>query len=171
MANSSMLALPSMTVPGRLEAGHHRGIVGRDEVVQHARAAAGADPVRAENIFMNEGDAEQGTPLPRSKAGIGGGRIGQRLFGRQGDHGVERGIQALDPAEEVPGEFHARNLPLAKAVGELADGKVMQHRRRIALQPYSITRGTTYKPACTAGALAWYFSWWSLSETTSARSR
>ena len=63
MANSSMLALPSMTAPAALSRVDDRRVVGRDEIVQHARPAAGADPVRAENIFMNEGDAEQGPPL------------------------------------------------------------------------------------------------------------
>ena len=43
---------------GLLEPRHHGRVVGRDEVVQHARTAAGAHPVGAENVFMNEGDAE-----------------------------------------------------------------------------------------------------------------
>ena len=38
-------------------------------------------------------------------------------------------------------------------------------------KPYSMTRGTTYSPDCTLGAFFWYFSWWSVSETTSGRSR
>ena len=63
MANSSMLALPSITAPAALSRAHDRGIVGRDEVVEHARPAAGADPVGAENVFMNEGDAEQRAAL------------------------------------------------------------------------------------------------------------
>jgi hypothetical protein len=81
---------------------------------------------------MNEGDAEQGTPFARRQPGIGGGRIRQRLFCRQGDQGVERRIQPLDPPQEVLGELRAGNLPLAKAVGEFADRKVMQHPSRIA---------------------------------------
>jgi hypothetical protein len=52
---------------GGLEARHHGRIVGRDEVVEHARAAAGAHPVRAENIFMNEGDAEQRARSPAAR--------------------------------------------------------------------------------------------------------
>ena len=45
--------------PGGLELRDHRGVIGCDEVVEHPRSAAGADPVGAENILMNEGDAEQ----------------------------------------------------------------------------------------------------------------
>jgi len=61
---------------------------------------------------MNEGDAEQWAPLAGLEPGIGGLSVGERLFRRQGDEGVESGIQTLDPAQEVPGELHAGNLAL-----------------------------------------------------------
>ncbi len=96
---------------GRLEPRHDRRIIGRYEIVQHARTAAGAYPIRAENIFMNEGDAEQRTLLPRGAAAIGRGRGQQGLLGREGDQRIQGGVQALDPAQEMPREFDARNLP------------------------------------------------------------
>jgi len=57
-----------------------------------------------------------------------------------------------------------------------ANGKSVQHSLKNSRPgrrggAYSITRGTTYRPACTAGALAWYFSWASISVTASARRR
>ncbi len=81
---------------------------------------------------MNEGDAEQGAPFARRQPGIRRGSIDERLIARQRDECIERRVQALDPAQKVPGEFHAGNFPLAKAAGELADKKVMQHPSRIA---------------------------------------
>ena len=85
MANSSMLAFPSMTAPAALQLRHHGGVVGRDEIVEHARPAARAHPVGAENILMNEGDTQQRPPLAGGQPPIrrGGGR--ERPIGRDGD--------------------------------------------------------------------------------------
>jgi hypothetical protein len=53
-------------------------------------------------------------------------------------------------------QFNARDLPVDQVRGEFADGKIVHHL--LMKRPYSITRGTTYNPARTEGALAWYFS-------------
>ncbi len=92
---------------GRLEARDDGGIVGRCKVVEHARTAAGADPVRAENIFMNEGDAEQAATLPGRQAAIGRRRAVESLRSRQSDHGVQSGVQPVDPRQKMPRQLHA----------------------------------------------------------------
>ena len=64
---------------------------------------------------MNEGDAEQWPPLAGGSPAIGRRRLAERLLGGQGDQGVQGRVQALDPAEEMPREFNARNLAGSQA--------------------------------------------------------
>ena len=62
---------------GLLEVFDHGGVVGRDKVVEHLRAAAGADAVGAEDIFVQNGHA---TEMPVHRRRPGAGRQRQRPF-------------------------------------------------------------------------------------------
>jgi hypothetical protein len=64
MANSSMLVLPSVTVPAALSA-RPRGVVGADEVGQHLRAAGGEHALGAENVLVRQRDAGERAASPR----------------------------------------------------------------------------------------------------------
>src|ERR1700691_734052 len=87
---------------------------------------------------MNERDAEQAPPLPGGEAPIGRPRGLEGLIGRQGDHGIQARVQALDPLQEMPGELDARDLFGSQTAGELADGKGVQHRRWTQLKGFLV---------------------------------
>jgi len=89
-----MLALPNITAPAALR-----------------RAAAGAHAVRAENIFMNEGDAEQRSGLARGSSAIRDSGFAKRQLRSRRDYGVQAGVQAFDARQEMAREFDARQLP------------------------------------------------------------
>ena len=75
---------------------------------------------------MNEGDAEKPAVLAGAQAAIRFGSVGQRLGGRQGDDGVQRGVQLLNAGEEVPRELNTGNLAFIEAFAEFADTEVVQ---------------------------------------------
>jgi hypothetical protein len=64
---------------------------------------------------MNEGDAEQWSPIAGGPPAIGCRRFRERVLGGEGDHGVESGVQPLDPAEEMPRKLDTRNFAGSQA--------------------------------------------------------
>jgi hypothetical protein len=54
MANSSMLVLPTITVPAALSRLDHVGVVGADEVGEHLRAAGGQHAFGAEDVLVGQ---------------------------------------------------------------------------------------------------------------------
>jgi hypothetical protein len=59
---------------------------------------------------MNEGDAEQRTVFARSAPRVRLPRLQKRHFICDGDHGVQGGVQALDPGQKKLSQFNARNF-------------------------------------------------------------
>ncbi len=79
MANSSMLVLPIMTAPASAQAACDGGVIGRGEVVQHARAATGLHTPGAEDVLVGERNAGQRPGVTGPEPRIGGMRGRQRL--------------------------------------------------------------------------------------------
>jgi hypothetical protein len=74
---------------GGIEFGDHCGVVGGDEVVQHARSTAGPQALGTENILVCHGDTGQRGSFPRRDVlvGLSRGRKGAFLIDR--DIGIE----------------------------------------------------------------------------------
>ena len=66
MANSSQLVLPRIMAPCCFEAGDGGGIVGRNVVLEHPRAAGGADALGDDDIFHAQRNASQCAELAPS---------------------------------------------------------------------------------------------------------
>jgi hypothetical protein len=52
-------------------------------------------------------------------------RSGERLFRGHGDEGIERGVEALDPREEMPCELDARKPARTQTLVELRERQAM----------------------------------------------
>ena len=63
---------------GGLELGDHSGVIGRDEVVEHARAAGGADPSVQKMSLCASGTPVSGPPRPGGQRRVRRLRSGQR---------------------------------------------------------------------------------------------
>ncbi len=68
--------------PGSSQFGDHSGVVRCFKVVEHLRAAAGADALGAEQVFVRDRRAEQGAALTVGPTSVSGFRLLQRqVFG------------------------------------------------------------------------------------------
>ena len=86
------------------------GVIGCDEVFQHARTAGGAPAVLAEDVFVGDRYASEWAGLACGTGGIGGFGSRARLFFVNGDKSVDGGVVLGDTAEEQIGQFQAGNL-------------------------------------------------------------
>ena len=169
MANSSMLVLPSITAPARLQLRDHRGVVGRDEVVEHARAAGGAHTRGAEDVLVRDRHAGEGPAVSGRERPVGRRGIAQRLLARHGDEGIERPAGCARCAPGTPRVSSTlEKRPRAQPGGELRRGRCdAVHSSRA----HSITLGTRYRPAATGAHSAGRAAWRSSSVTASGRRR
>jgi hypothetical protein len=109
---------------GRLEPLDDMGVVGRDKVGQHLRAAGGEPALGAEDVLVGDGHAGEGVSLAGGAARVGGGGLGQGLVRVHGNEGVERVIQGLDPAQVVPAQLDAGSLAIGEELGEVFEGVI-----------------------------------------------
>jgi hypothetical protein len=89
----------------------HRGVVRRDEVVQHPGAARGLHARRAEDVLVREGDAGQRRRVALREAAVGRRGLGQCLLGGYGNERVQRAVEALDTVEEMACELRRGDAP------------------------------------------------------------
>ena len=134
---------PAMTAPWRLKLLNQGGVVGRDEVVQHARAAAGAHALGAENVLVGDRYPRQGGRLACGDALIGSLGCGQRSACVDCDEAVEGAIELADPVQKAAVQLHTRKLPARRpAISWATDLSYMQRSCCGCGRRYSTTRGT-----------------------------
>ena len=129
-----MFALPSITMPADFELRDDGGVVGRDEVRQHPRAAGGQHPGGAEDVLVDHRHAGERAALARCQSLIRDSRRGQRRLGGDGDERVEPRLAALDAVEGLPRELDAGEAARLRA---LRRGR---ERRAIAVQSFDHPR-------------------------------
>ena len=69
----------------------HKGIVGRDEVLEHARTASCPEARRHQHVLVRDRDAGQRARATGRARLVGGLRLRQRTFAVERQKGVERG--------------------------------------------------------------------------------
>ena len=117
---------------GGIAAFDHRRVVGRDEVVEHPRAAGGAPALGAENVFLRQRDAGQRAGLAARQALVGGTRLGQTLLGIDADEGVECWIVSGNAVEVELSQLDAGDFLRGQSGGQFSQ----------AARDHSITFGT-----------------------------
>jgi hypothetical protein len=85
----------------------HAGVIGRDEIVEHAGTAAGTHPPGAEDVFLYDRDTAQGGRAAFAQRPVRRLRRVQRRLGGEGDQAVEPGVQALDARQEMARQLNA----------------------------------------------------------------
>ncbi|MNZ91194.1 hypothetical protein D3C78_1101690 [compost metagenome] len=95
---------------------------------------------------MGDRRAEQGAVLAGGTARVGGGGLGQRLVGGDGDEAVELRVELGDARQQGRAQLDGGEVLGGQAAGDLRQSQLMHH---------SITLGTRYRPFSTAGAMAW----------------
>jgi hypothetical protein len=90
--------------------GHHRGLVGGDEVFQDAGAAGGGHGSGAEHILDSQGDAAQRPALPVFPGNIGLFCLSQGTFPIQGQVGLNFGFDGFNPGKHRFGKGHRTHL-------------------------------------------------------------
>jgi hypothetical protein len=103
----------------------HRRVVGRDEVVEHARAARSLDAGRAKDVLVGDRQPRQGARVAGRQPAVGRRGLGQSLLRGDGDEGVQGPVEALDPLELVLDELDGREAPRFEILGELGKGAGM----------------------------------------------
>ena len=87
---------------GGVELLDHSGVIWRHEVVEHLRAAAGLDALRAEDVLVRERQTRQRAgACRRPKRTSRGLRLRQRRLGRDRDEGIERRLRGLDARQQA----------------------------------------------------------------------
>ena len=120
---------------GGLEALNHRGVVGRDELAEHPRAARGGDAFGAEDVLVRQRHAAQ---IAEAFGGDGRVRLArrrQRLLFAHCDEAVA--VVGANAPQTLPGEFLGADGLAAQRLHGSADG-----RKRFAAVVHSTTRGT-----------------------------
>ncbi len=109
-------------------------VVRGDEVGEHSRPAGGQDPVGAEDVLVGDrhaGERPRLRPAPRAHRPLRASSSARSA--RDGDEGVERRPQPLDPREEVARDLDARKAARRETSRDFADGEGVH---------YSMTLGT-----------------------------
>ena len=120
---------------GAHQALHDRGVVGRDELAEHPRAAGGGDALGAEDVLVRDRHAEQIAEafLSNGRVRLAGRR--QRLFFAHGDEAVA--VVAANALEAILSELLGADGLAAQRLHDRADGC-----ERPAAVAHSTTRGT-----------------------------
>lgn len=105
----------------------HGGVVGRDEVVEHLRTAAGAYALGAEQVLVGDRRAEQGAVLAVGAPFVGCLGLGDGQVVGDADETVELGIQLPDATEQGAGQLFGGKLLVGEGAGDLGEGQLMQH--------------------------------------------
>ncbi|MNT23850.1 hypothetical protein D3C72_1592910 [compost metagenome] len=94
-------------------------VVGRDEVVQHLRAAAGLPALLAEDVLVRDRCPGQEPGAARGAARIGGGCLEQGLVAVNGDEGIELRVERVDALQVFGGQLDGRNLLVGQLLRQL----------------------------------------------------
>ncbi len=107
---------------------NHGGVIRGLEVVEHLRAAAGANALGAEQVFVGDRRAEQGAALTVGPSHIGGFRLLEgQLFG-EADETVELRIELGDTRQQDFGQLFGGKLFIGETAGDLGQSHLMHCR-------------------------------------------
>ena len=73
---------------------------------------------------MSDRDAQERTRIAALQRGLGGARVCHGAVSRQGDEGVQHGVELLDPSQQRTRHFDGREFPLPIALPEFTDGGI-----------------------------------------------
>ena len=108
---------------GRPQPRHARGILGRDEVRQQARAEGGPLAGRPEIVLDRHGNAVERAERPAGHHRLlGRARLGQRSLGVDEDVGAQPRVQSLDALQHGTGDLDGRQRPATNQLGQLDGG-------------------------------------------------
>ncbi|MNQ73202.1 hypothetical protein D3C85_879260 [compost metagenome] len=108
--------------------GDDSGIVRCLEVVEHLRAAAGANALGAEQVLVGDRRAEQGAALTIGPAGVSGFRLRQRQVFGEADETVELRIELGDARQQDFGQLFGGKLFIGESAGDLGQSQLMHCR-------------------------------------------
>jgi len=108
--------------------GDHSGVVGRLEVVEHLRAAAGANALGAEQVLVGDRCAEQRTILTVGATGVGGLGLAQGQLLGEADEAVDLWIERGDTRQQGLGQLFGRKRFVGETAGDLGQSHVMHER-------------------------------------------
>ncbi len=114
--------------PGGRQLGHYGGVVGCLEVVEHLRAAAGANALGAEQVFVGDGCAQQCAVFTVGATCVGGLGLAQGQFLGEADKAVDLGIQRGNSRQQGLGQLFGRKLFVGETAGDLGQSHVMHER-------------------------------------------
>ena len=97
------------------QAFHHRRVVSRDPVLQHARGRRRAHSRGGHVVLVRDGDAVERTPGPAtSDLGLGLARLGQADFPSERDSAAERGVEAFETQIDRAGKAVAIEVDIQR---------------------------------------------------------
>ena len=79
----------------------------------------------AENVLVGDGHASQRARLAALAALVGDASLSERLFGGDGDEGIQSWIELFDPFQKGVGQFLAAELTSGEAGAKLSDGFIV----------------------------------------------
>ncbi len=137
-----------------LEPRHHRGIVGRHEALEDARAGGGPHAARAQVVlqrYRHPVQGPEGRPATIARVGLPGG--GQGLVTHDAQVGANPTIERVDPRQVFLDDSRRSGLPCAYAWWRRWIG---QDARSVTpcIAQSSMIRGTRKKSPARSGALA-----------------
>jgi hypothetical protein len=123
-----MLVLPRVTAPAAASFGDHGGVVRCFKVVEHLRAAAGADALGAEQVFVGNRRTKQGAALTIGPPCVSGFRLLERQVFGEADETVELRIELGDTRQQGFGQLFGRKLFIGESAGDLGQSQLMHCR-------------------------------------------
>ena len=105
------------------------GVVGADEVGEHARAAGGEQVARAEDVLVRDRDAGQRPGLALRPARVGAARVGEAARRVDRDEGIQLAVELRDALEMELRQLDRRKLPGGQRRRELGKRRVQQTTR------------------------------------------
>ncbi|MCY1411174.1 hypothetical protein D9M71_265560 [compost metagenome] len=104
---------------GSGKAGNDSGVVRGLEVVEHLRAATGADALGAEQVLVGQRRTQQGAALTGCAAGVGGLGLGNgQVFG-DADETVELWVELGNARQQGTGQLLGRKFLVGESAGDL----------------------------------------------------
>ena len=123
-ANSGRLVRPTKIAPAARSPRDARGILGRDELRQQARAERGPLAGGPEVVLDRHGNAVERAERPAGHHRLlGGARVGQRPLGVDEDVGAQPRVQSLDALQHGAGDLDRRQRPATDQRGQLDGGR------------------------------------------------
>ena len=116
--------LPQQDRPGFIQPGNDRGVVFRNEIVEHRGAAGGADPLGVNLVLYGVGDSVERTPvLPLGDFPLGCPCRLQRLVAEDGEVCSDLAVLGVDAVKVGFRGLDRRDLPGPEQVGKLGNAQ------------------------------------------------